>query len=122
MSLGLGIFLSTLLLIVVWQIDKRGAWRKFGKGFGWLLGVAVLVGAAIGGYVWWDDYKSDAILKSQRSMILNGEMTEYDGIKLGMTQDQVLYLKGKPTSKLDVESRDRGEAWMWGTFDDTFTI
>jgi hypothetical protein len=122
MSLGLGIFLSTLLLIVVWQIDKRGAWRKFGKCFAWSLLLLVLTGAAIGGYVWWDDYKGDALLKLQREMVLNGGITEYDGIRLGMTQDQVLYLKGKPTKELDVESDDSGEAWMWGTFDETYTI
>jgi hypothetical protein len=122
MSLGLGIFLSVVLLIAVWQIDKRGAWRKFGKFFGWSLGALALVGAAIGAYVWWDNYSGDALLKRQRHMMVNGEITEYDGITLGMTQDQVLYLKGKPTSELEVESDDSDEAWMWGEFSTTHTM
>jgi hypothetical protein len=54
MSLGLGIFLSTLLLIIVWQVDKRGAWRKFGKIVGWLV-----VACAVAGYVWWEEKSSE---------------------------------------------------------------
>jgi hypothetical protein len=122
MSLGIGIFLSTLVLIIAWQIEKRSAWRTFGKIFGWSLVVVALVGAGIGGYVWWDNHKSDAALVGQRKMIANGEIAEYDGIKIGMTQDHVLYLKGKPTRLLDVESDDSDEAWMWGEFNATHTI
>lgn len=42
MSLGLGILLSTILIILVWQIDKRSAWRKVAL---WLVAVVVLAGA-----------------------------------------------------------------------------
>lgn len=53
MSLGLGIFLSVVLLIVVWQIDKRSAWRKVGKVVLCLVALGAVTGAAIAATFGW---------------------------------------------------------------------
>jgi hypothetical protein len=50
LSLGLGILLSTILLVVVWQIDRRNAWRSAGKASLWLLAVVAVAGVGAYGY------------------------------------------------------------------------
>jgi hypothetical protein len=117
MSLGLGIFLSVVLIIVVWQVDKRGAWRKFGKLTAWLGAVVIVGGAAIGGYVWWDEHSTARArartIGEEAKLVKAGTLTEYWGVKLGMSQDEVVYLKGSPT-KRDEAKGDSLAMWSWG--------
>jgi hypothetical protein len=117
MSLGLGIFLSVILIVVVWQVDKRGAWRKFGKSTAWLGALTVVGGAAIGGYVLWDEHSIERArardVGEEARQVKAGELIEYWGVKLGMTQDEVAYLKGWPT-KEEKPTKDRLATWSWG--------
>jgi hypothetical protein len=86
MSLGLGIFLSSLLvvsaLVYRWNRD-RWNWRRIGR---WTAGVACLLLLAAAGltlYAW---------LENQP-----GPQTEYYGIALGASRDEVTYRLGMPT-------------------------
>jgi hypothetical protein len=56
MSIGIGLFLSTLAVIAAVLIERRHAWKKAGKVTAWTMGIAVLVGGGIIGYVYTSDY------------------------------------------------------------------
>ncbi len=47
MALGTAIVLSVILLILAWQVERRGAWNKIGKVFLWIAVAAIVVGAGI---------------------------------------------------------------------------
>jgi hypothetical protein len=113
MSLGLGIFLSAILLIIVWQIDKHGAWRKAGKAMLWLLtGFMVL---AVGAYLywsWWPIQKEKRELADQVAVTRNPTGLTYWGIKIGMKKAEVKYLKGEPSETSLVELQGiKHEVW-----------
>lgn len=114
MSLGLGIFLSIALLIVVWQIDKRGAFRKVGAWLG--IGVILLI-AAIAGVGWRNDRvsKQNELREKReaRAAIHNGTRQHYEGLALGMSEQEVLYVKGEPTSREDVDGKKVPAQWIW---------
>jgi hypothetical protein len=101
MTLGLGIFLSVLALILVWQIDKRSAWRKVGRLALWT-GCLVLLGAmATGSWLYWDQWAHRRELRAEARRIQEGEVHEYQGIPLGASEGEILYRKGAPTERKD---------------------
>src|SRR5215204_3815114 len=99
MELGTGIFLSALVIAVIllYGITKdRWGWRHFVKraavGCLGLVLLSVLVGT--GAYLY------------EEVPIPVGRQTEYAGIRLGMSQDEVLYIKGYPPAVLGEEVSD----------------
>jgi hypothetical protein len=89
MSLGSALFLSSLViaLVMLYGITKdRWRWRIFAKrAILTLVAIAVLTGAIVGGlYVW-----------SQLPPFLT-QQTEYEGLRLGIGPDEVIYIKGFP--------------------------
>jgi hypothetical protein len=89
MSIGLAIFLASVLLILVmlYGITKdRWRWRRIAKLCALILITPVaLTGAVIGGlYVW---RQLPATIYPQ---------TEYAGLRLGISPDEVIYIKGYP--------------------------
>jgi len=86
MTLGEGIFWSTVLILVaffLYQVSVKRKWKTVGKVFA----ILVLVGALIGGGFWgWNVYES-------RPRI----MGELGGVRLGMSPVEVKLLKGVAT-------------------------
>jgi hypothetical protein len=109
MTVGAGIFASTLLLLfalAVYQITIRRKWRVVGK----VTAFFVLVAAILGGASWgWYRY-------SNRPSVA----TELDGIRLGMGAVDVRLAKGAPSEEGEPERDTDGElsvAWLYGTGD-----
>lgn len=91
MSLGLGIFLSTLLICLV-LLHRWGYLRKILK-----FGLALVALAAGGGAAFWGySYYQDRPTKQ----------LGYLDLKLGMTMDEVQYVKGQPGAVLVEEPPD----------------
>src|SRR5262245_27041073 len=96
MSLGLGIFLSTFLISILllyrWTRD-RWNWRKL------LLRVslAILSLILLSALTLFVYFKYENRVTKQNS---------YSDIALGMTVDEVFYIKGEPSSVLDSENKD----------------
>lgn len=103
MSIGLGIFLSTLLLVAAWQIDKRRAWRMVIKVVAWILGGSIAIGGAIAVYFAASGHRKDQkkrdAARAEATRVREGRVNSYWGIELGMSPEQVLYLKGKPNEQ-----------------------
>ena len=99
MDLGTGIFLSSVVLAVVfvYAITKdRWRWRRIIKRTAFICLGLIILGAALGiGAYYWDQLPQKV-----------GRQTEYAGLRLGMTQDEVMYVKGYPPSVLAEEVQD----------------
>jgi hypothetical protein len=115
MSLGAGILLSTILLIVVWQIDKRNGWRKAGKALLWALVVLALVGAVAYGYFgWWTDFQARKARAAVIAQVRNPTNLQYWNIGLGMSKAEVRYLKGEPSEVIPADkAQDKSERWLY---------
>lgn len=94
MSIGLGIFLSVLVAIAAWQIDKRGAWKK---SLLWVGGVLLGLVALYAGAVWWSGGAGKRAAKTEVAAIQAGLFKTYWGLSLGMSMDEVRYVKGPPS-------------------------
>ena len=99
MSLGTGIFLSTLVLaaVVLYGITKdRWNWRRIVKRTALVfLGLVVIGAAVVGGFQFWDQLPTKITRQA-----------EYAGLRVGMTQDEVMYIKGYPPFVLAEEVND----------------
>jgi hypothetical protein len=98
MELGTGIFLSSALiaLVLLYGFTKdRWRWRK---NLGEMLGGAIVAGSvvvvvvAIGQY--WEKWFPPQL----------GRQTQYAGLKLGMSPQEVMYIKGNPPGVFGEES------------------
>jgi hypothetical protein len=101
MDLGTGIFLSTLVMAVValYGITKdRWNWRRFAKRAALACLGLVLVGIVAGGGMYL--YSLIPVAVSRQ--------TEYAGVRLGMSQDEVRYIKGLPQWVLAEDVPDAG--------------
>src|SRR5437870_4308170 len=102
MSLGLGIFLSSLVLAVVMLYGltrDRWSWRGIFKRTALAVLALVLITAAIiGGVELWN--RLPATVTPQ---------TEYAGLRIGMTPDDVMYIKGYPP---EVFGELSNEGWL----------
>jgi hypothetical protein len=89
MDLGTGIFLSSIVLAVVilYGITKdRWHWRRIAKRAAFIFFGLIVIGTALGvGAYYWQQLPQ----KIERQ-------TAYAGLRLGMTQDEVMYVKGYP--------------------------
>src|SRR5262245_61539470 len=90
MSLGTGIFLSSLVLatVILYGFTKvRGRW---GKMIGWTLLVVIGGVAAVTaiGQIrqYWEEWFPPQL----------GRQTQYAGLKLGISPQEVMYIKGYP--------------------------
>lgn len=96
MTLGEGIFWSTVLILIaffLYQISVKKKWKTVGKVFV----ILVLVGVLIGGGFWgWNVYEL-------RPRI----MDELDGIRFGMSPLEVKLVKGAPTREGEVVEREK---------------
>jgi hypothetical protein len=107
MSLGSGIFASTLLLVLVfavWQATKHQKWRSIGKAVALLAAISVLLG--LGSWGWY--------LYANRPQVQN----ELEGIALGATQLDVQLKKGKPSRELKPKDDAEGVRWIFFDNDD----
>jgi hypothetical protein len=102
MEIGTAIFLSSIIVAVVllYGFTKdRWSWRRiiFRSLAGMLL-LAVVGAAAIFAAQYWDQFFFPVTLDRQ---------TEYGGLRLGMSRDEVRYIKGLPT---DLVTNDMDQA------------
>ena len=109
MSLGTGIFASTVLLLfaaALYQITIRQKWKTVGKVF---VGV-VLVGLVTAGGIWgWTIY-------SERPSVV----TELSGVRLGMNPLEVKLAKGAPATENQPSQQEDGEfqiTWVYSLDD-----
>ena len=105
MTLGMGIFLSTLMLsaVIIYALTiNRWDWRKIiFRGF-ISVGVAVILSAiAVAVFILKDRFLPLAIQK------------EYAGVQLGMTMDEVKYAIGYPDAVLEPNVETEGEMKGW---------
>ena len=112
MSIGLGIFLSTVVAILAWQIDKRGAWRKAGKVGMWIGGIVALIFGLIVASIYWDSGRSARENRAQAAEVRSG-LPSYWGLKLGMSDKEVLYIKGEPMRRLPKENGRLRPQWRY---------
>jgi hypothetical protein len=122
MSLGLGILVSTVLALVVWQIDKRQAWRKVRRALLWTLAAAILVTGVIYGILWWVDESDKRERAAKVAKVREPDGLVYWGISIGIGKPEVQYLKGGPT-ETEVPSPDgTPEKWVYrlGTSPNTY--
>jgi ABC-type Fe3+ transport system permease subunit len=94
MSTGLGILLSSvvLALVMLYAITKdRWRWRQIARISALAL---ALTGVVIGGLYLWNQLPANV-----------SPQTEYEGVRLGMTPDEVMYIRGSPTLVLGGASR-----------------
>jgi hypothetical protein len=90
MSIGTAIFLSSCVfaVVILYGVTKdRWPWRRFvARSALVILGIIVAAGAIIGGFIF---------LNQPPTPIL-ARQTEYAGLRLGMSPNEVLYIKGTP--------------------------
>jgi hypothetical protein len=102
MSIGWGIFLSSLILsaVILYGVTKdRWNWRKTARTVG--LGVVSVLVLAIG--TWGVIYVWDQLPVSV------SKQTQYAGLRIGMPQDEVMYIKGYPPT---VFGEAENEGWQ----------
>jgi hypothetical protein len=97
-TLGTGIFLAALIIAPIYLYNStkdRWDWSKGMKRIGlFFVGLAVLGG----GFALYDEYGDKvSVLPIQKEKLTS--QTEFWGVKLGATEEDVLFLKGNPQSK-----------------------
>lgn len=92
MSIGLGIFLSVLVAIAAWQIDKRKKWKGAAIAFGALFALAF---GSIAVYVWWSNGEPPRKTEQELALARSGKLNDYWDIRLGMSQNEVKYRRGQ---------------------------
>lgn len=106
MDLGTGIFLSTALLatVLLYGFTKdRWRWRKIVVRT-LFLGLLLIAGssAVIALAHYWDELFPTQL----------GRQTQYAGLKLGMSPQEVMYIKGEPPT---VQEEDEARKFLWDT-------
>jgi hypothetical protein len=102
MSIGSGIFLAALVIAVVllYGITKdRWGWRKIVRR----TAVALLALIALGGLTFSASYLWDRLPASIQ--------TDYAGLRLGMDQNEVRYIKGHPPTVFGEEEMEGDQKW-----------
>jgi hypothetical protein len=99
MSVGLAIFLASIVFasVTLYGITKdRWNWRRIAKLCALtFVTLVVLAGAFIGSFYFWDQLP--AIIYPQ---------TEYAGLRLGISPDEVMYIKGYPPEVFGAAEKD----------------
>lgn len=106
MTLGSGIFWSTVLILVVLGvrlISAKKKWRLVSKIVG---GLILAIAAVVAGLNRWDAYQ-------KRPRVVD----ELAGVRLGMTPVEVKLAKGAPDQQEDQpgDKGDLGQRWLFGT-------
>jgi hypothetical protein len=115
MSIGLAILLSVLALIAVWQLDKHAAWGKLWRLSKWLFVIALVGSGTLAIRWYWTAAATERESKARARAVRAGELREYWGIKLGDEKNQVLYLKGEPSSRSE---KDGESLWVYAFGDE----
>ena len=121
MSLGAGLLLSTILLIVVWQIDKRDAWRPARKMSLWFAAAFVVIGILAYVYFgWWPDLEARKARAKEIDGVRNPTDLRYWGVSPDMSKNEVRYLKGNPSQIIPAGRADAAgsvdeseERWLY---------
>jgi hypothetical protein len=99
MSVGLAIFLSSVVLslVILYGITKdRWRWRRIARRGLTLVTLVVLASVAVmGGLYFWNQLPATVY-----------PQTEYAGLRLGIGPDEVMYIKGYPPEVLGAAEKD----------------
>jgi hypothetical protein len=104
MSLGTGIFLSSILLALVLlyvTTKDRWGWRRFAKRIGVFVLLLVVIAVLVGGgfYLW--------------SNLPVGQQAHYAGLEIGNSPEEVMYRKGSPPTVFGELNNETGfEGWQ----------
>jgi hypothetical protein len=101
MSLGAGTVLATLVLVIAWQLDKRGAWRRAGQVLAGLIALLVCVGLGTWAYFAYQANQQNVRDEADAHVIRTGKLSTLGGIALNASREEVLYLWGQPTDETD---------------------
>ncbi|MDP1568787.1 MAG: hypothetical protein Q8L86_02185 [Vicinamibacterales bacterium] len=104
MSVGSGIFFSTVLVLLVvgvYHVTTRRKWALVGKV---CAGVVLLLATVVAGGWAWSSYKARPVV-----------VEELEGVRLGMTTVEVKLLKGAPNNDATAspETRDGKSSLFW---------
>jgi hypothetical protein len=117
MSIGTGILLTAIILLIAWQIERRGAWNavgRFAKRGALASGVLLaLLFAVLGIIEAADAYHRRAEVAAETRAILDGSYTQYSGVNIGMTEEEVKYVMGMPNPK--TPSSEKESYWIYGS-------
>ena len=94
MTLGTGLFLSSLVLalVILYAVTKdRWSWRRIFNRISFVVLGLIALGLGAWGVTYYLEQQPISISRQ----------TEYAGIRLGMKQDEVRYIKGNPLSVLE---------------------
>jgi hypothetical protein len=99
-SVGTAIVLVAVFAIIVWQVDKHGVWKKAGKGVLWcVLAIAIVMGG-VAGYYYLHDLSEERELAErldkERQDVATHGIDSYLGVRLDMSNEEVLYVLGVP--------------------------
>lgn len=118
MTLGTGIFLSALFLgtIFLYHSTKdRWNWTKGMKRLAFLVVGLIVIGSVTGLY---GKYNKGIAPAWKKAPVV---YTSFWGIELGSKKADVLFLKGKPSSKKKADKNEPGY-WSYKTMDELWVI
>ena len=118
MTLGTGLFLSSVFLGLIFLFHStkdRWNWKKIMKRSGISILALLVLGSSIAAYF---NFQSDIeafFSNSEAVANLNTPKVhdEFWGVKIGASQDDVLFLKGKPNKKGKVTTNSRETRWQY---------
>ena len=105
MSVGLGLVISTALIIAAWQVERRGAWRKLAKGGAGVLALFLCLLLILGAFALQEEYQRRTQIADSVARLLAGEVDTFNGIRLRMTEAELKYAKGVPDPVPDASAK-----------------
>jgi putative intracellular protease/amidase len=103
MSIGLGLFLSTLALVAAVLIGRRHAWKKAGKVAAWTMVVATLASGGLIADIRMAEYYQarEKEVKSVKKVeaLRAGSIDSLERFTLGASQNEVVYRMGEPKAR-----------------------
>lgn len=106
MEIGTGIVVAAIIAIAAWQIDKRNAWGRAARVVLWAIGFVAVCGFGLWGYFSYEERVADSLRAKNIEVVREGKLAELQGVRLGMSLDEVEYLWGKAAKADDERSRE----------------
>ncbi|MEO7731711.1 MAG: hypothetical protein ABIY55_12115 [Kofleriaceae bacterium] len=92
-----------------WLIDKHALWRASAIA---LVTVTAVGGAGLAFIIHRDQQREADQLRQEVDAFKRGNRLEYEGVRLGMSQDEVRYALGEPNDK-HAREKDSPEIWTY---------
>jgi hypothetical protein len=119
MTIGDGIFYSTILLVLagsIYAVSIKGKWKAVGKAFGVITVAGIAIGGALVGYEQFQNQEPEPEPEQLMAVI------EYMGVKLGAPRVDVTLSHGVPNRESDRELRDDNNYRQILFYDDFYVM